>query len=486
MWVLLAACTDPPGRAAADDVAEAAAPALDVLIIGAGPAGLAAAGTALDQGATVLVLEREDDYGGSARWSGGLMLFSGSAEQEAIGVVDSPALLLADWAGFTGGDPADPWVAAFAENNVALVHDWLAELGVRWKEPVRDDACGSLPRVHNIDQGGPSLIDALEAPLPGETIRYEAEALELLRDTTGRVNGVRWLDRAHDVEEVTLAKTVIVATGGFLHDLERVRKERPDLADANLAYASWYGANGDGLAMVEAIGGVATNLGAIGLYAHGVPAPTGEQEEVMPSFMPRVPWINGLGARFVDESTLSSFATGKLRAEQGDVWAIFDAVAARTARFITGPAGSVELTFADMSAVTTTGDDLALLAGALDVDEAAFVSEIEAFDAFASGATEDSFRIDPSQANHVDAAPFYALPVVVSVAKGFGGVDVDTNGRVYDASGAVIPGLYAAGELTGMAGGTLVGSLGFTGSVTAVVLGGRIAGGAAADEGLAP
>jgi predicted oxidoreductase len=82
-------------------------------------------------------------------------------------------------------------------------------------------------------------------------------------------------------------------------------------------------------------------------------------------------------------------------------------------------------------------------------------------------------------------APFVAMPVGVTVAKGFGGVDVDLDGAVLDGDGARIAGLYAAGELTGMAGGTLVGERGFTGSLTAVLLGGRTAGAAAAREALA-
>ena len=72
-----------------------------------------------------------------------------------------------------------------------------------------------------------------------------------------------------------------------------------------------------------------------------------------------------------------------------------------------------------------------------------------------------------------------------SVAKAFGGIEVDTSGRVVDSAGEPIPGLYAAGELTGMAGGSLVGSTGFTGSLSAVLLSGRVAGAAAASEALA-
>jgi fumarate reductase flavoprotein subunit len=128
------------------------------------------------------------------------------------------------------------------------------------------------------------------------------------------------------------------------------------------------------------------------------------------------------------------------------------------------------------------GDDVAAVADALGVDANALKDEAAAFNAFADGAGTDRFRTDPSQVNPITRAPIYALPLAITVAKGFGGVDVDLQGRVLDTSGQVIPGLYAAGELTGMAGGSLVGDAGFTGSLTAVVLGGRVAGENAAAE----
>ncbi|MES2639001.1 MAG: FAD-dependent oxidoreductase [Myxococcota bacterium] len=466
-----------------------ATPPVDVLVIGAGAAGLAAALEAWQAGASVRILEREDDFGGSAAWAGGLMMFSGTPEQLAAGVTDSPATLLSEWASFTGGDPNDPWVTLFAEQNVPQVYDWLADLGVSWVNLGADASSGPTARVHEVRGGGPALVMAIEAPLDGGIIRYGAEAQALLRDRTGRVTGVRWLDRDADVEHVALARTVIVATGGFMHDLERVRAERPDLADRDLRYGSWPGADGNGLTLVEGVSGATQNLGAVGLYAHGVPAPGDTQDEVLAGILPGLPWINNLGRRFVDESEANSFPTGSVRAEQpdGEAWVVLDAPIAGSAAFPSSWPGGEALSFADLddAGLVVHGADLASLAGALGVDADTLTGELTAYNDYVRGRSDtDAYRESRERTQPVMAPPYYAIPIAITVAKGFGGVDVDLSGRVVDTAGVVIPGLYAAGELTGMAGGSLVGDYGFTGSLSAVVLGGRIAGGAAATEAL--
>ncbi len=460
-------------------------PNVDVLIVGAGPAGLAAALEASRTGATVAVLEREDTFGGSANWAGALMMFSGAPEQAAAGVTDSAEQLLAEWPSFTGGDPNDAWVQAFATRNVSDVHDWLAALGVGWNGPASDSSAGTTPRILSVNGGGPALVAAMEAPLGGDVILYEAEATELVQDRTGRVIGATWRDLALDEAHFARADTVIVATGGFLHDLDRVRAERPDLADRELRWGSWPGADGNGLAMVEAIGGATENLDAVGLYAHGVPAMT-EWDELRTPFLSSVPWINVTGARFTDESDTNGFATGEVRAEQPDglAWAIFDAAIAASASFEPSEPGASTYDIEDMLAagLVTEADDLPTLAASLGVDADVVSTEVSSFNDFTIGLAVDAYRETPSRVTPVVVPPFYAVPVAITVAKGFGGVDVDLSGRVLDTDGAVIPGLYAAGELTGMAGGTLVGSYGFTGSLTAVILGGRVAGAAAAAE----
>ena len=466
------------------DTGTAIEPEVDVLIVGAGPAGLAAAIEAHRTGVSVRVLEREAVWGGSAAWVGGLLLFSGTSGQATLGVVDSPAQLLSEWFDITGGDASDPWVRYFAENNVAMVHNWLAEMGHVVDAPSNPDpSAGTTPRIHVSPLDGPPMVDTLGEQLPIDVFHFGAEALDLEQDADGRVIGVTWRDVDTEVRTTTYARAVIVATGGFMHDLDRVRAERPDLATLDLRHGSWTGADGNGLAMLEGRGAATQNLDAIGIYAHGAPAPGADPEEMFVDLQRGVPWVNNEGARFADETEVNSFPVGSLRAAQpdGDVWMVFDGAVAPTAHFthtVTEQAYTLEeLTDAGL---LVSGATLHDLADALGVPAGTLETEIASFNAFSRDEVDDPFRDHPGSARSVVQAPFYALPVAVTIAKGFGGVDTDLSGRVLDTDGAPIPGLYAAGELTGMAGGSLVGQYGFTGSLSAVMLGGRVAGANAA------
>lgn len=460
----------------------------DVVIVGAGVAGLAAAIDAQAAGANVVVLEREATAGGAATWAGGMMLFSGTPMQAEQGIVDSAEQLLAEWPDFTGGDTTDPWVRFFAENNVPLVYDWLAAFGVTWVGINEDSSAGTTTRIHSLSAGGASLVDHLLDQVPASAFHYEAEATGLVVEG-GRVVGVTWTNLADGSSNVVRARTVIVATGGFMHDLERVREVKPELADLELSWGSWPGDDGNGLAMLEQIGAATQNLGAIGLYAHGVRG-FEDDNELRVDHIDWTPWVNAEGRRFCDEFDKNNFKVGATRAAQpnGDAWMIFDDATAASMSFAVNTPTGAAYTLDQLAdgGILSTGDDLLGLAAALGVDGDALVDEIGAFNDFAEGVTDvDDFRVERAGTAPVLTAPFHALPVAITVAKGFGGIDVDLQGRVLDEAGAVIPGLYAAGELTGMAGGSLVGEYGFTGSLSAVTLGGRVAGQNAAAEALA-
>ncbi len=489
MWLwsplLLSACVAQPDPG--DDVADEDSDQeyVDVVVIGAGAAGLAAAGDAVAAGADVVVLEREAEAGGAANVAGGLMLFSGTPEQRAAGVLDSPAQLAAEWPGFTGGDVADPWFQFFAAQNIPMVYDYLASLGVRWLAPEREPSGGDTPRVQPVEGQGAALVAALlDAALdagPGAaSVRYGAQADELLLED-GRVAGVRWSD--DDGGHILRAGATIVATGGFLRDLDRVRAAVPALGDAPLTYASWQGADGNGLTMLEDVGATTQNLGAVGFYAHGFAAPVAGVDEVVSSIVAETPWVNADALRFCDEAGVNSLVVGRTRALQpaGLAWMVADQ-RVEDAIFADPSAGGAVYRFADMedAGSVTRADSLVGLADALGLDGDTFLATLADYNA--ASEADDPWR--SARGVPVVAPPFYALPIAISVAKAFGGVDVDLQGRVLDSEGKVLPGVYAAGELTGMLGGSIVGEYGFTGSLTAVVLGGRVAGQYAAAEAL--
>ena len=491
MWLLTLAlgCEDPSsedsespgpgdsGDAILDD-------ATDVVIIGAGPAGLAAAIEAAAAGATVLVLEREAQAGGAANDAGGLMLFSGTTEQVDMGVVDSPGLLTADWPSITGGDPTDPWFQYFANQNVPRVHDWLVGMGMEFSGPSADSPAGSADRIHVCNTGGKGLIALLLDAVPAGVVVYGATA-EALEVHEGRVSGVRWKDG--ESTHFAAADTVIVATGGFLHDLERVAALFPELPEDDLAYGSFAGADGAGLDMLTGLGAATQNLQAVGFYAHGTLSPEGGHEELVAGPIGLYPWLNAVGSRFVDESAFHGFQVGRQRAlvPGVDAWFVGDRAMERERFFSPAdPTLVYDLEALLVAGIVTEASSLTDLALELALDPATVETSVEAWNA-GGNALNPARDPDALPARPVADPPYYAVPVAISVAKAFGGVDVDLDGRVLDTAGDVIPGVYAAGEVSGMLGGSIVGDYGFTGSLSAVLLGGRVAGERAAIEALA-
>ncbi len=473
----------------ADSGDSAAAPefdeTVDVVVIGGGVAGLAAASEAGASGARVVLFEREATFGGAASLSGGLMLFSGSSEQTAAGIVDSPTQLAAEWPAFTGGDVANPWFLTFASENVPRVHDWLATLGVRWDQPGGDESSGTTERVHPVAGGGPALVSAMLSAVPTEALRASSTVSALVQHR-GRVVGVTWSDDAG--EHSMGAGSVVVTTGGFLRDLARVEAAVPELALTQVTFASAPGADGNGHTMLEALGAGSENLQAIGFYAHGVPSPANPREEIGAREIGEFPWVNLSAARFADETGLNSFLVGRTRAFQpeGLVWLVGDARLTDT-EFVVLDGGRDSYDVEELCAagVAFRGDALAALATELGLDPTALHETVEEWNAASRGEVVDPFRdADADAVRPVSTAPFYAVPVATSLAKNFGGIAVDLNGRVLDAAGQPLPGVYAAGELTGMCGGSIVGDYGFTGSLSCVVLGGRVAGEGAAVEAL--
>jgi len=136
----------------------------------------------------------------------------------------------------------------------------------------------------------------------------------------------------------------------------------------------------------------------------------------------------------------------------------------------------------EKAGVVQAADTLEALAALIGVDANNLVAEVDDFNTAQLNGEVDPWRGEIVTNGFIDRSPYNAARIVPVVAKNFGGIDVDIDGRVLTDKGTVIPGLFAAGELTGMAGGTMVGDRGFTGSLSAVLLSGRIAGQEAVQE----
>ena len=227
--VLLSACHDTSqDTAAADDPLTAqqqtSANVLvaDVIVIGAGISGLSTAIVAAENGFSVLVVDMASVFGGTAVISGGVLNIPVSPLQAGLNIEDSRELAIDDFLSW-GEDADEPWVEYYVEHARTDIYDWTRSLGVEYVAAVTMPG-NSVPRVHIPKGGGLALISAVyEEALRHEHIafRFNTRAVELI--TSGsRVAGVRTINTRSRSGQDLYAGSVVIATGGFQSNVERV------------------------------------------------------------------------------------------------------------------------------------------------------------------------------------------------------------------------------------------------------------------------
>jgi len=199
----------------------------DVVIVGAGIAGLSAALEAARSGASVLVVDMSTVGGGHAILSNGAVCIIGTPFQESKRIADSPALAEKDFLA-RGEDNDTRWVAAYVRDSREWLFDWLTELGVSFESLVRP-AGNSVPRLHLARGKGLGLVEPIyRACLTHANIRFMwATVAEDLIIRKGRVTGVKVRDLRRRTRQNLPARHVIVATGGFQSNLKTVLEHWP-------------------------------------------------------------------------------------------------------------------------------------------------------------------------------------------------------------------------------------------------------------------
>jgi tricarballylate dehydrogenase len=470
----------------------------DIVVVGCGIAGLSAAATALQAGARVAILERsgEDERGGNTRWTEALLRMKSEHEPSDDFVSHfannaghhlDPVLIAEtardrdNWSaivktlGFT--DPE--LIATFAASAGPAVA-WLKGFGVRFDFLPTYFITASQPRLAPVG-GGLALVEAL-APWcerNGANFFYRTTARSLIQDDSGAVTGVRAIGPGHKPIELRAA-SVVLACGGFEGNPEmlthylgpRARYIRP------VARGGYYN-KGEGIRMALAIG--AAPCGDYGsFHAEPLDPRSGATEPVVLVFNYGI-LVNRLGQRFVNEAPgtvdLTYEAITRVIFEQPDgiAYVILDSRIGDVPNW----KRSVR---SDQPPVTAP--TMPELAGKLGIDAAELDATVAAYNAACPDgafkplapdglATTPGFA--PRKSNwsrRIDTPPFLAFPIICGNCFTFGGLKVDTEARVIDADGAVIPGLYAAGETIGLYYGSYAGAT----SVLRGAVFGRIAG----------
>ena len=477
----------------------------DVLIIGAGLAGLSAAIDAASAGARVLVIDMNSVFGGHGIQSGGVAVV-GSPMQEALGFQDTPEQAYNDWMDWAvDGQPE--WTRFYAENSREMIYDWVTGLGVRF-DRVQSSHGNSVPRFHMTYRRGlnltrPLFLEALR--FSNITFRWNANADHLLTDGN-RVIGAEGIDwRTGERFELRAAK-VIVATGGYQSNIDMVKENWPrDLPAPGEVYSmSGQNSRGSGHRMAAEAGAALVNLDRQYNGYSALPNVLGlETDRGFVGGNGRSIWVNAGGRRFVTELGIDRYVFPEvMRQQPAGHWAIYDdddkqGFSILSPHFVAADGldrDKVQRLFVNNPEVTQTGATLEELAAAAGFPAEALVETVRRYnEQISNGESTDIDGLEPESTPSeftIDTPPYYATKLYPMANKSAGGISIGLDARALDAEGNSVPGLFAAGEVTGSAG--INGLNGLDGMFTGpAILTGRVAGRAvaaelAAEEGWAP
>ena len=452
----------------------------DVIIVGGGGAGLAAAYEALETGARVLIVEAGEALGGSTRLSGGHIYAAGTSVQRAAGVEGDTPQSAFHYYMTLNQFRLEPAVARRLCEEAPGVIEWLIGLGIEFKpEALHVGGVDGIRREHLPTGNGAAIVAVLDAAVAGKAdVALRTRVRDLLIED-GRVAGIR-----ADGAEIR-AHAVVITTGGFGANPELLARHYPDAA----AHGDWtwyIGAphsQGDHLALGEAAGADVTghNRGLV----LATPGFRKELEVYLPSWLV---YVNREGRRFVDETIEYNIMSGVLRDQTGgECFAVFDEAARASARPDPATLESIKLGLVGTSWTPEalegfvrerklmSAPSLEALARQAGIRWPALQTTVDTYNADCELGVDTRFGKVCDDFKPIATGPFYAARMRGAIVCFTSmGLRIDEEARVRDKADRPIAGLFAAGEA---AGGVLGDRIFGGGSSMANVLSyGRIAG----------
>ena len=458
----------------------------DVVVVGAGGAGMTAAITAAAEGKSVVILESQSMVGGnSVRATGGMNAgktvyqdeneFGESAgvektlktaaekyadnetitalaktvseqwaeyQKNPTGYFDSVELMELDT--MIGGKGInDPALVETLCSNSADAIDWLGEQGITLHS-VSSFGGASVKRIHRpVDAEGKTLsVGSYMIPLleencqkAGVQMMLNTTATEILTDDNGAAVGIKATGASGETITIN-AKAVVLTTGGFGANLDMVVEYKPELKGFMTTNAP--GILGQGIKMAQAIGADTVDMDQIQIH----PTVEANTAALITEGLrgDGAVLINAEGKRFIDEVGTRDVVSAAEIAQTGSYsWLVVDQAMVDASSVIQGYI---------KKGYTVTGETYEELGKAMGVDEAAFAETMNTWNGYVEAKNDPDFG-RTSFANKLDTAPYYAIKVTAGVHHTMGGLKINTNTEVLNENGEVIPGLFAAGEVTG-------------------------------------
>ena len=366
----------------------------------------------------------------------------------------------------------DPALVETLCSNSADAIDWLDEHGITLHS-VSSFGGASVKRIHRpVDAEGKTVsVGSYMIPLleencekAGVQILLNTTANEILTDASGAAVGIKATGSTGETVTVN-AKAVVLTTGGFGANLDMVVEYKPELKGFMTTNAA--GAQGQGIEMATAIGAGTVDMDQIQIH----PTVEANTAALITEGLrgDGAVLINAEGKRFIDEVGTRDVVSAAEIAQTGSYsWLVVDQAMVDASSVIQGYI---------KKGYTVTGETYEELGKAMGVDEAAFAETMKTWNGYVEAKNDPDFG-RTSFANPLDTAPYYAIKVTAGVHHTMGGLTINTNTEVLKEDGTVIPGLFAAGEVTGgVHGANRLGG----NAVADFTVFGRIAGKAASD-----
>ncbi len=426
----------------------------DVVIVGAGGAGLAAATEAVNQKLSAIVFEKESVEGGSSVICGGQWAVGGTEEQQKRGIQDSEEIFFNDMM-TTGKNQNDPEVVRAYVKESKSLYEWVTKtLGIK---PISVTLSGgmSVPRAHTFKPA--EVIQGYKkyATSHGIKVVTQAKVERLIWDEAALcIAGVR-VTRRGKTTFVRATKGVVLASGGFSRNPQMLKKYAPLLEKA--AVIAGLGTQGDGILMAQAYGADMIDTNYIKASYGFKLQPSTIKDMALTQFKGAI-LINKLGHRFVDESiSYKTQADIAFAQPEGKSWMVFDDAIRRKAMELDPMQDGILWKPIDEGKVPPyvfMGNTIEEAAQKAGLDPKTVAETVARYNMAVETGQDTEFgrkglASGKGQLVKIEKGPFFIYPAVGAMIGTYCGIRITPSAEVLDVFGEKIPHLYAAGEMTG-------------------------------------
>jgi fumarate reductase flavoprotein subunit len=434
----------------------------DVVVIGSGVCGLAAAVTAAEGSARVILFEKQRSLGGTSNFFDGIFAVESEMQRQRY-ITYSRDEAFKNIMEYNHWRADARLVRAFVDQSAETI-SWLQENGVEFTEAAIN--MPNAPRTYHVPKGtGEAVVKALatRAKEKGVDIRPATPAKKILREGDC-ITGV--IAEAEDGEEIEVAaKAVVIASGGYANNKEWIKKYSAFDLDVNVVPVGNVDKMGEGIRMAWEVGAAEEGMGILELFRVG---PQGEgfvmKNPIEMVAVQPILWVNPQGERFCDEGIAfydTSVGNANARYKEGYTYSIFDdSIKQRLLekgidRGIgwenppgTRPVGVNKMlndALERVSAEVFGAESVEELAKKMGVDPAVLKGTVEEYNSYCEKGHDDLFAKDPKYLWPLKGPKYYAVKVRTVFLGTIGGIKINHKTEVLDKKDKVIPGLYAGG-----------------------------------------